>query len=696
MVSIDDSALAATTPNGSGVLCVVGECQSGQPQTPLGFVGSSAARATLGSGPLVDAVTRAFAVGPNVPGAPTVYAIRVNPGTQSLLGLPAGTISDLATPSAPTLTESSLGGSMVSGTYQYRVTATNSLGETLPSPEAGSAAVIPSDVTTGSVLVVWPPVAGASGYNVYGRTASGELFLAHVPTATYTDTGTVTPDGALPGANTTGGAATAVELTSIDYGSQTRQISINVQTALSGPGQQISTSYGGVTNTAPNVYRTAITAKLLDPTWATTATDTAATLDISGNELTIVITPVSGPTLTFIFDLTVYATMSSLVNAMNNVGHGLQVAISGVNATDPSLYLDEVTATSIYSIVPSAAPVTFYANHQAVLDYFNNTSGFVTAAVGNVRKPPANTTGAVYMGSDSTADQGTDYGLDSFSVPKQASTNTDWANALTAALTVDVSVICVATSDSTIQGMLLTHVDYASSPLIQRERIMVAGGAAGESVATAVSRANGLRDPRCMYVYPGILDTNPLTPYTAQLVTWAPWVVAAQLAGMLCGGSIADPLTHRYISAQGVEKVLTQADITTLLQAGVVPIESVANRGYRVVHSITTWTATTNYRLNEVSIMRVVDQLIKDLRSAADDQIIGRVIGQNLLAAAVSLANSILLIEQQNGLILSYGNISASNVTTADTVQIEFTAEIAIPANYVSITAHLTPFTGSV
>lgn len=63
---------------------------------------------------------------------------------------------------------------------------------------------------TNTATVNWGTVSGATGYKVYGRTASGELLIASVgAVTTYTDTGSVTPAGALPASNTTAPAVTA-------------------------------------------------------------------------------------------------------------------------------------------------------------------------------------------------------------------------------------------------------------------------------------------------------------------------------------------------------------------------------------------------------------------------------------------------------------------------------------------------------
>ena len=108
----------------------------------------------------------------------------------------------LASPVNAAFSTATTGGTLVSGTYAYQVTATNAVGETLASTE--TSIVVPVGTATNTVTVNWAAVTGATGYKVYGRTATTELFISSVgAVTTYTDTGAVTPAGALPTANTT-------------------------------------------------------------------------------------------------------------------------------------------------------------------------------------------------------------------------------------------------------------------------------------------------------------------------------------------------------------------------------------------------------------------------------------------------------------------------------------------------------------
>lgn len=100
-------------------------------------------------------------------------------------------------PSISSLTEST-GGTLTAATYSYRVSAVNALGETL----ASTASTIVVSGGTASVILIWTDTPGATSYNVYGRDSGTELLIASSTTLTYTDTGALTPAGALPTATT--------------------------------------------------------------------------------------------------------------------------------------------------------------------------------------------------------------------------------------------------------------------------------------------------------------------------------------------------------------------------------------------------------------------------------------------------------------------------------------------------------------
>lgn len=115
------------------------------------------------------------------------------------------TVTALATPVNAAFATASTGGTLVPGTYYYRVAAIDAVGTTLASTETSQ--VVPAGTNTNTVTVNWAVLNGATGYKVYGRTTGAELLMATIAsgsTLTWVDNGSVTPAGALPASNTTG------------------------------------------------------------------------------------------------------------------------------------------------------------------------------------------------------------------------------------------------------------------------------------------------------------------------------------------------------------------------------------------------------------------------------------------------------------------------------------------------------------
>lgn len=121
----------------------------------------------------------------------------------------------VGTPVISGTTTATTGGTLVAGTYSYRLAAVDATGgETLASNP--KAQIVPSGTSTNKVTVNWSAVSGAAGYKIYGRTAGAEGLLATVgAVTTWDDTGSVATPGAEPKTqnNTTISDATAVSAT---------------------------------------------------------------------------------------------------------------------------------------------------------------------------------------------------------------------------------------------------------------------------------------------------------------------------------------------------------------------------------------------------------------------------------------------------------------------------------------------------
>lgn len=86
---VDDSAMRNKNLTVANVLALVGTSEGGAPNTALRFGSPSEARAMLKSGPLLDAVERAFDPSPQTYAPSTVLAVRVNPAVRAALMLKA-------------------------------------------------------------------------------------------------------------------------------------------------------------------------------------------------------------------------------------------------------------------------------------------------------------------------------------------------------------------------------------------------------------------------------------------------------------------------------------------------------------------------------------------------------------------------------------------------------------------------------
>jgi hypothetical protein len=148
--------------------------------------------------------SRTFTTAPTFPGA-------VSSGTIQTKGLVS---TALTTPTNATFTATS--GTLNDGTYDYRVTALDAAGETLASPETSLA--VSAGAGANGVVVNWGTVVGATSYKVYGRSTGAELYMATVtaPNTTWTDTGAVTPSGALPVLGSSGNISTVSTVTARD------------------------------------------------------------------------------------------------------------------------------------------------------------------------------------------------------------------------------------------------------------------------------------------------------------------------------------------------------------------------------------------------------------------------------------------------------------------------------------------------
>lgn len=127
-----------------------------------------------------------------------VFFYSIGPGS-FYNGYKVAIVSDnIDTPSGVNATVTETGGSLTTGSYSYRVSALGKLGETVASTAVSAS--VNTGITEAKITVTWSAVPGAVGYRIYGRSSGSEELIAstNAGVVSYVDTGSITPDGALP------------------------------------------------------------------------------------------------------------------------------------------------------------------------------------------------------------------------------------------------------------------------------------------------------------------------------------------------------------------------------------------------------------------------------------------------------------------------------------------------------------------
>ena len=175
-----------------------------------------------------------------------------------------------------------------------------------------------------------------------------------------------------------------------------------------------------------------------------------------------------------------------------------------------------------------------------------------------------------------------------------------------AAAIEDVSVVVCDSTEESVQNLLKGMVEKCSQA--RKERIAVVGGAAKETAADLVKRAERLNCERVVLVAPGMGDDSGGAG------------CAAAVAGAIAGTTDpALPLGGAQLyGLEGLEQSYDDSEIDELVRGGVTALETLAG-AYYVVRGVTTKTKTGSVKdaaWRELSNILVVDEVIPGIRNA--------------------------------------------------------------------------------
>ena len=642
-LKLDTSALVGAGTNIGQSLCLIGTCSGGTPKTVLNFTSSVNAVSTLRSGDLLTGAKIAWNPSPSLAGASEIKCVRVNPAVAASVDLNDSGILPVLTVTANDagIWTNSIDCTVTPASSRKVIAGSGMLGVRLESV-SDNAAIGTKALTKGTTtlqLGSGTPVAFGSGGSLRLIDADGAYINVFVVTA---DLQTVV-DG------------TISNLAIVAQGIKFRA---NYSTSVFDEQDNL----GSVMSVrSPGTSACAITIVVDGVTGFATSISTTGAIVVS-------------------IDLTDtrYDSIVEIANHLTEKGFVVTLANSLRNSALSSKYLDAVSAVSIAN-----NNFILTANLGSIIDWSTRSASLVSVA--KKTAPSANMPKPVNAKALTGGSEGT-------------TTTADWTAVLTALEIEDVDMIVPLTSDAAIHALVKAHVDAMS--LRKKERRAYYGHALSDTVMDLKTRQAALNDRRSMLVTPGI----ELRDAAGNVTLLNSSFTAAACAGLIAGfTSVADSLTYKFINALGLEKTYTDLEIDDLIEHGIVPVEKVKNRGFRISYGRTTYTYDDISVNVEDSVSRIGDFITVDVRSQLENTFVGiRATKENITAVKVFVTN-ILKVYEKSGLIV--GGIDpvtgqAQQAYSAITVEfadracyVSFQVSPVEPMNYILITAAFKPNT---
>jgi len=456
---------------------------------------------------------------------------------------------------------------------------------------------------------------------------------------------------------TEAGAGNQIDVTAWDYGLHTNQLKIKLETTATKLTIQFQNNTAEITE---GIGKDSLSITCTD------GTVTTATVTISKTSLITTIVDGSAVSLSCLFSA--FPTIEDLVNYINDQEH-YTCLLTTLVKTDPSSELDSLSATDIKGVVVVAT-----SDLQAIIDVLNDSPWIDTAAfdtASSIRILPDDDTGWVYLSGavDGTYDA------------------TAWGVSLTLLEQEDIQLIGTSDDVAATHALIATHCAAMCAVAGKAERQFIVGGAAGEAVSAAVTRAENLTSEYGMLAYPGFkhYDFDDIT----SIITYKPSYYAAKLIGANVALSLNEPATFKDVDVLEWEKVLTIPEAEQLIKAGVCP--GIKHKTGRLLtgRTVTTYQGTDLQRC-EFSMMREALFVSRDLRTAVEESFIGRAMSNNLLGKVDAVAYGKL--SQYNDMGLFTGDPpywGYKKTINGDQIEIEYDCYLTPPTNFIFITSHM-------
>lgn len=251
----------------------------------------------------------------------------------------------------------------------------------------------------------------------------------------------------------------------------------------------------------------------------------------------------------------------------------------------------------------------------------------------------------------------------------------------------DITYIVPLTPEISIHAELASHVK-AMSKSLGKERRGIVGGALGETINETIVRAKDVASDRMQVVHGGMWDYDEKN----QIKLYPPYILASQHAGRCAFLEDGESATYDVYRMVSPEYKLERFQISDLLASGVLAFEFVLGRNstsasfVRLVHDLTTDTASLDTLHTERATGALADSINKEMRDELDAMLTGKRTSLGDLTSAKNKVISILENRVRKEHIIAFKNVTV--VKRGTVTYIDYMIAPAEPNNFTLITSH--------
>jgi len=372
----------------------------------------------------------------------------------------------------------------------------------------------------------------------------------------------------------------------------------------------------------------------------------------------------------------VQSTIQKVVDYFNarfvaSVGGFVATMVTGLTTFDPA-NLDEMTAA--VSCLDPAEP-GFKADLWEIINWINTSSVLMTAAMATGAKggAPSNTAAPVFLAG----------GIEG------VVTASDWQDALNLLKQLRVNSIAVLTGDPSIHAKLDAHCVYMGG-IGRSERDGFVGllnaGLTDVATKTEIKAQIVNLNSRHIRAWAQTVDRYNIAGTNT---TFDPQFGAAILAGMQAGSPVGTALTHKYMNTLGFGQDTSwnpTDDAEEMVKAGLVFCENVDGIGRRIVRNVTTHLSTSNLAFTEGSVNEAVNFAVFNFRTNMEIAVGKRGFSGNVSATKGVAIGTLGLLTDAN-ILVTWRSLDVELIVDVLDVGVEIAP--VIPINFVKSTIHL-------